>query len=142
MLPSTTIFVLMLANDREVLGPWTNTRWMNAIATVVIGALIALSITLMVSTLFPSVDVMRLLVDLSVVVGCVLAILVPWTFIHTGPAPTYEIKRADWRMPRLALVTPLPMSRGRRFLLRGVAVYLVVAGVMLVWRMIQLGVHQ
>ncbi|CAB4877830.1 unannotated protein [freshwater metagenome] len=142
MLPSTTIFVLMLANDREVLGPWTNTRWMNAIATVVIGALIALSITLMVSTLFPSVNVMRLLVDLSVVVGCVLAILVPWTFIHTGPAPTYDIKRADWRMPRLALVTPLPMSRGRRFLLRSVAVYLAVAGVMLVWRMIQLGVHQ
>ncbi|NBV26619.1 MAG: divalent metal cation transporter [Actinobacteria bacterium] len=142
MLPSTTIFVLMLANDREVLGPWTNTRWMNAIATVVIGALIALSVTLMVSTLFPGVNVMRLLVDLSVVVGCVLAILVPWTFIHTGPAPTYDIKRADWRMPRLALVTPLPMSRGRRFLLRSVAVYLVVAGVMLVWRMIQLGVHQ
>jgi hypothetical protein len=34
------------------------------------------------------------------------------------------------------------MSRGRRFLLRSVAVYLAVAGVMLVWRMIQLGIHQ
>ena len=141
MLPSTTIFVLMLANDRDVLGPWTNTRWMNAIATIVVGALIVLSITLMISTLFPSVDVMKLLVDLSVVVGGILAIIVPWAFVHTGPAPTYDIKRADWRMPRLALVTPLPMSRGRKYLLRGVATYLCVAGVMLLWRMIQMGVH-
>ena len=141
MLPCTTIFVLMLANDREVLGPWTNTRWMNAIATIVIGALVVLSITLMVSTLFLHVNVKSLLMDLSVVVGGALAIFVPWAFVHTGPAPIYDVQRADWRMPRLALVEPLPMSRGRRILLRSIAVYLAVAGVMLVWRMIQLGVH-
>ena len=131
----------MLANDREVLGPWTNTRWMNAIATIVIGALVVLSITLMVSTLFPHVNVKSLLMDLSVLVGGALAIFVPWAFVHTGPAPIYDVQRADWRMPRLALVEPLPMSRGRRILLRSIAVYLAAAGVMLVWRMIQLGVH-
>ena len=27
MLPSTTIIVLMLANDAELMGPWKNSRW-------------------------------------------------------------------------------------------------------------------
>ena len=36
MLPSTTIFVLLLANDRATLGPWVNARWLNAVAVVIV----------------------------------------------------------------------------------------------------------
>ena len=138
MLPVTTIFVLLLANDREVLGPWTNTRWMNAIATIVIGALVVLSLTLMTSTVFPDVNVKKLLIDLAVIVGGFLVVIVPWSYVHTGPAPHYDVDRADWRMPRLALVQPLTPTRGRRLLLRSVAIYLVLAGLMLLWRVIQM----
>lgn len=138
MLPVTTIFVLLLANDRDVLGPWTNTRWMNAVATVVIGALVVLSLTLMVSTVFPDVNVRRMVVDLAIVVGGILLVVVPWAFVHSGPAPRYDIDRADWRMPRLALVHPLAPSRTRQLLLRAVAIYLGAAGVMLLWRVIQM----
>src|ERR1039458_10228799 len=39
LLPSATVFLLLLCNDREVLGPWRNAPWLNAIASVIIGVL-------------------------------------------------------------------------------------------------------
>ena len=32
LLPSATVFLLLLCNDRAVLGPWFNPPWLNAIA--------------------------------------------------------------------------------------------------------------
>ena len=29
LLPSATVFLLLLCNDRAVLGPWVNSRWLN-----------------------------------------------------------------------------------------------------------------
>jgi Mn2+/Fe2+ NRAMP family transporter len=29
LLPSATVFLLLLCNDKAVLGPWTNSRWLN-----------------------------------------------------------------------------------------------------------------
>ena len=57
LLPSATVFLLLLCNDREVLGPWSNPTWLNAIASVIIGVLVELSLILMVSTMFPHVNV-------------------------------------------------------------------------------------
>ena len=31
LLPSAVVFLLLLCNDREVLGPWTNPRWLNMV---------------------------------------------------------------------------------------------------------------
>ena len=42
LLPSATVFLLLLCNDREVLGPWCNAPWLNAIASVIIGVLVEL----------------------------------------------------------------------------------------------------
>ena len=33
VLPSATVFLLLLCNDREVLGPWVNGPWVNALAS-------------------------------------------------------------------------------------------------------------
>ncbi|HEV2426774.1 MAG TPA: NRAMP family divalent metal transporter, partial [Acidimicrobiales bacterium] len=43
MLPSTTIMVLLLANDHAALGPWVNSRWLNAVAVVIVAVLTVLS---------------------------------------------------------------------------------------------------
>ena len=67
MLPSTTIFVLLLCNDRQVLGPWVNGRLLNVVATIVVTMLVVLSITMMVSTLFTSINVTKLLAVLGAV---------------------------------------------------------------------------
>jgi len=52
LLPSASLFLLLLCNDPEVLGPWTNARWLNIVAGVIIGLLLVLSGTLVVTTLF------------------------------------------------------------------------------------------
>ncbi len=39
LLPSATVFLLLLSNDREVLGPWVNSRTMNLFTGVVVAVL-------------------------------------------------------------------------------------------------------
>src|SRR5262249_20306957 len=56
LLPSATIFLLLLCNDTAVLGPWTNPRWLNALAAVVVGTILVLSALLTTTTLLPGVD--------------------------------------------------------------------------------------
>jgi Mn2+/Fe2+ NRAMP family transporter len=40
LLPSATVFLLLLCNDREVLGPLVNPRWLNVLAAAVVGGLL------------------------------------------------------------------------------------------------------
>ena len=54
LLPSATVFLLLLCNDSEVLGPWVNGRVLNVFTSAVIGVLVILSIILTSSVLFPS----------------------------------------------------------------------------------------
>jgi Mn2+/Fe2+ NRAMP family transporter len=138
MLPSTTIFVLLLCNDREVLGPWVNGKWMNVAATIIVTMLVVLSVTMMVSTLFTSVNVVDLLGGLSAlgVVGLVVGL--PIGLRRAAPPVVYDIDKRDWRTPRLTLLAPLPGSNARRLLLRVVGSYLLIAGLLLGVRIIQL----
>ena len=77
LLPSASVFLLLLCNDREVLGPWVNPRWLNGVAAVIVGVLLVLSGTLMATTLFPHIDVGQVFVWLAValVAGGVLIML-------------------------------------------------------------------
>ncbi|MEO8954467.1 MAG: hypothetical protein ABI465_07840 [Ktedonobacteraceae bacterium] len=56
MLPSATVFLLLLCNDRAVLGPWVNRTWLNIIAAVIIGVLVVLSLILAATSLFNNLD--------------------------------------------------------------------------------------
>ena len=40
LLPSATVFLLLLCNDKAVLGPWVNTRLLNAFTGAVIAVLV------------------------------------------------------------------------------------------------------
>ena len=53
LLPSATVFLLLLCNDKAVLGPWANTRGLNYFTGAVIAMLVILSVVLTVSVLFP-----------------------------------------------------------------------------------------
>src|ERR1700726_1494744 len=55
LLPSATVFLLLLCNDRAVLGPWANTRGVNLFTGGVIAVLVTLSIVLTASVLFPDI---------------------------------------------------------------------------------------
>jgi Mn2+/Fe2+ NRAMP family transporter len=142
LLPSATVFLLLLCNDREVLGPWVNSPWLNALAAVIVGVLVELSLVLVATTAFPHLDVTRLFLYLSVALGAgllssgayVLARRVPAARL-TGGGGGSEIsteRRQTWTMPPLALLERPVWSPGRRaamLLLRG---YLVVAVALLI----------
>ncbi len=144
LLPSATVFLLLLCNDREVLGPWANPTWLNAIASVIIGVLIELSLILMASTLFPSVNVTDLFLYLSLVFLAAL-IGIAALFLRNRPGAVVEVekapkeRRSTWTMPPLALLERPVWSPGRKgamLLLRG---YLVLAVLLLVVKTVQLG---
>jgi NRAMP (natural resistance-associated macrophage protein)-like metal ion transporter len=138
MLPSTTIFVLLLCNDREVLGPWVNGKWLNAVASIVVTILVVLSIAMMVSTLFTSVNVLDLLVVLSIMAVVGLVVGLPLGLGRMAAPVETTIDRRDWRTPRLTLLAPRTSTLARRILLRCVASYLIIAGTLLLVRIIQL----
>ena len=73
LLPMTTLFLLMLCNDREVLGPWTNPPWLKALASVIVGVLVLLSVILTTSTIFPHIDVTALALGGGALLVVVLA---------------------------------------------------------------------
>src|ERR1019366_4223585 len=57
LLPSASVFLLLLCNDREVLGPWVNRRWLNILAVFIVSVLLLLSGILMATPLFPDLNV-------------------------------------------------------------------------------------
>jgi len=150
LLPSASVFLLLLCNDPEVLGPWVNRRWLNVVATVIIATLLMLSFILMATTLFTHLNVARVsevlagvLVAALVAAGIVLRILRGRHGI-AGPAtvaPVSREERARWRMPPLALLKPVTWSPGTRFAMIALRGYLVVAVLLLVIKAIQLGTH-
>src|SRR5579863_5754309 len=147
LLPSASVFLLLLCNDREVLGPWVNRPWLNTVAVIIVGTLLTLSGTLVVSTVFPKLNVAGIAIVLAIalLVGGGGAAL--WLEIsqrrrgRAGPAPVPVTaqERRNWRMPPLALLKPVAWSPGTKLgvlLLRG---YLVVSVVLLVVKAVQLG---
>jgi len=123
LLPSTTVFAVLLCNDRAVLGPWINRPWLNVLAAIIVGALLLLSLILVISTVAPSVDVtvlLKLLAPLMLAVIAVGGVAMWWGSRRAQPfPPASRSEREGWRMPALAL-----LERPRSSLLRRSAMWL------------------
>src|SRR5258708_29256239 len=61
LLPSAAVFLLLLCNDKQVLGPWVNDRKTNLFTSAVVAVLVTLSVILTSSVLFPAITAMPLL---------------------------------------------------------------------------------
>ncbi len=70
LLPSATVFLLLLCNDKEVLGPWVNSRATNVLAVIVVGVLVMLSAILMISVVFGTISSGQVI---AIMGGCVAA---------------------------------------------------------------------
>ncbi|MER7849443.1 Nramp family divalent metal transporter [Kitasatospora sp. NPDC096077] len=80
LLPSATVFLLLLCNDRPVLGPWVNTTRQNVTAGVIVWVLVLLSLTLTAETFHPGLTTAQLALGFAAgaligLVGGVLIIL-------------------------------------------------------------------
>jgi Mn2+/Fe2+ NRAMP family transporter len=146
LLPSASVFLLLLCNDPQVLGPWVNRRWLNWVAGLIVGTLLLLSGILMATTLFPHVDVVAVagylalaLVILAAAAGPVLR----W-MARRQPAPpavklpARPVDRSIWRMPPLTLLEPVTWSPGTRLGMIALRTYLVIGALLLVVKAIQL----
>src|ERR1700704_1921989 len=71
LLPGATVFLLLLCNDKAVLGPWANSVKINIFTGAVIAVLVMLSIILTASVLFPAIPGAHILAVL--IGGSVLA---------------------------------------------------------------------
>jgi hypothetical protein len=146
LLPSATVFLLLLCNDRDVLGPWVNRTWLNVVATFIVSILLMMSLILMATTLFSNIDVrtLSLVLGLVLVAGYVVAgAFFVWARLkHPKAQPMSTEHRDTWRMPALNLLNRPQWSRGRltgMYLLRG---YLVVAVILLLVKAVELGTHK
>lgn len=140
LLPSAVVFLALLCNDRDVLGPWVNRTWQNVVTFAIVGVLVVLSLILVVSTLFPAVPGVALTAVLFGAAGAVSAVVLPVWIVRARrhrvaaavvtPSGDRVADRETWRMPPLASLPDPVMSAGRRLGLWMLRVYLVVAGVL------------
>jgi Mn2+/Fe2+ NRAMP family transporter len=144
LLPSATVFLLLLCNDEEVLGPWVNGPWLNLFTGMVIGVLLLLSVILTAAVLFPGLGAGAMLAILGGGTALGLIAAVP-PFVRALRAPKWRIDsrlRDSWRMPALSslgVARMTPLTRWSMLALRG---YLVIAGGLVILRIVELaGVH-
>src|SRR5579864_4405184 len=131
LLPSATVFLVLLCNDREVLGPWVNPTWLNVVAIVIVSVLLELSLILVVSTLLPDIDIGVLTAALTLLLVAALCISGVWIWRARAEQPeppiVAELDRETWRMPPLAFLNRPKWSPGRKIAILALRIYLVVA---------------
>ena len=145
LLPSASVFLLLLCNDPEVLGPWLNRPWLNVLASVIVAILVLLSLILMATTIFPNIDV----TTVALVGGAVLAVgLLGFGAVTFARTPTGRgrdgrrgptVPKQQWTMPPLALLRRPKWSTGRKIAMLTLRGYLAIAVILLIVKAVQLG---
>jgi Mn2+/Fe2+ NRAMP family transporter len=149
LLPSATVFLLLLCNDKPVLGPWVNNRWVNYFTGAIIAVLIILSVILTVSVLFPEATNAQVILGIMGGGGvvAVIAALVIMALSQNGESatPAEEIaapatSRDAWRMPPLDQLAPAKLSLAAKTWMGALRLYLVVAVALVLFRVVMLAI--
>jgi len=143
LLPSATVFLLLLCNDKAVLGPWANGRWLNLFTGGVIATLVMLSIILTASVLFPEMGervIIAILISGSVFALCIAT---AFLFIRGDKQRVWtdSFGRMIWRMPPLDRLPPARMTPLTRIWMIVLRFYLMVAGGLVLVRIVELAVN-
>src|SRR5260370_12868906 len=140
LLPSATVFLLLLCNDKAVLGPWANSKKLNVFTGAVIWVLVMLSIILTASVVYPDISGETILEVLGggtalAVVGY-LATVVLRSLRHESADGTAQRARQrhlkqsrdTLRMPPLHELPPPNLTLTKRIWMGVLRGYLIVAG--------------
>ena len=146
LLPSATVFLLLLCNDEEVLGPWVNGQVMNIFVAAIVAVLVILSLVLTAGVLYP--DLSAAVITYILASGALIAIITGAAIFgfqhfrpHAIPAKVIDRSgRASWRMPPIALLATPKLPLGSRVGLTVLRSYLLIAMIMVVFRIYQLAV--
>jgi Mn2+/Fe2+ NRAMP family transporter len=150
LLPSASVFLLLLCNDSEVLGPWVNGRKTNMFTSAVVAVLVSLSVILTASVLFPSISARQIA---DILAGCGGAAVLAAGYavarkvragrLADGGAPAAAadpVDRDSWRMPPLALLRRPVMSTGRKIGMSALRIYLAVAMILVIIKIVELAI--
>jgi Mn2+/Fe2+ NRAMP family transporter len=143
LLPSATVFLLLLCNDRAVLGPWVNRRATNVFTSAVVAVLVTLSVVLTSSVLFPGItgrqitEIIGVCAVASVVAGAWALARARRSFGSGVGVPVDRTGRDGWRMPPLATLSKPVMSTGRKLGLTALRSYLAIAMIMVIVKIVQ-----
>jgi len=145
LLPSASVFLLLLCNDRQVLGPWVNGRRTNTFTAAVVAVLVSLSVVLTASVLFAAITARQIM---EIMAGCGVAAAAAAGYalvrrVRAGQAPAGPVRpdpaeRDSWRMPPLALLRRPSMSVGRKIGMSALRLYLGVAMILVILKIVQL----
>ena len=151
LLPSATVFLLLLCNDKAVLGPWVNRRGTNLFTSGVIWVLITLSVILTASVVFPAITAGQIVAicvacaAVSVVGGLVVLARRRRVRVALAEAMSEDAvsvaDRNTWRMPPLSELGAPVVSRGRKMGLTALRVYLAIAMVMVIVKVVLIAAH-
>jgi len=149
LLPSATVFLLLLCNDRAVLGPWVNGRATNLFTGAVIAALVVLSVILTAAVLFPGISDTAILWTLGGGAGLGLTLaagvsLLPrrWPSGHVIEPDDTDADRMGWHMPPLGLLPRPRLTIAKRAWLAVLRLYLAIATILVVVRAVQIALGQ
>ena len=145
LLPSATVFLLLLCNDKAVLGPWVNGKWLNVLSSGIVWVLVLLSMILTASILFPNITSAQIIIILfgGLVVGLIVgSILIIQQYrlkdrLTVNDVLAEVVDRDTWRMPSLNSLHRPVMSMQRKVGMITLRGYLGIAFLMVVVKIIE-----
>jgi hypothetical protein len=139
LLPSALVFLILLCNDRAVLGPWVNPRWLNVVAGAVVAGFLVLSGLFVVSSLFPGLAIGWLAIVSSLAAAGALG-GAGGLRLSTAEAMPRDL-RPDallWTMPSIESLPPPLASRARTIGLVVLRCYLLLAAAAVIVKVMML----
>jgi Mn2+/Fe2+ NRAMP family transporter len=143
LLPSATVFLLLLCNDRAVLGPWVNRRGTNLFTSAVVAVLVTLSVVLTASVLFPQITGRQIM---DIFLGCALVCVAGGAGALARARRSHSsagVDRRDrdtWRMPPLNMLSKPLMSTGRKIGLGALRSYLAISMILVIVKIVQVAI--
>jgi NRAMP (natural resistance-associated macrophage protein)-like metal ion transporter len=149
LLPSATVFLLLLCNDKAVLGPWVNGRWLNLFTGAVIWVLVTLSIILTAATVFPNVSGEMIVGILGAgtllgLIGSAAVVAMRPHLLKSAAAEgsvqrsAFRLHQASWRMPPLGRLPAPQLSLSKRIWMGVLRGYLLAAVILVIVKVVQM----
>ena len=147
LLPSATVFLLLLCNDRAVLGPWVNSKALNLFTGAVVWVLVMLSIVLTASVMYPDMSgetIIDILAAGTLLAVAAHAAIIGWRWMR-GESPVVtqswpQGARDMWRMPPLAELPPPNLTLAKRVWMGVLRGYLILAVALVIVKVVQMTV--
>jgi len=159
LLPSALVFLILLSNDKPVLGPWSNSTTQNWIAGIIAWVVTTFSLAPLVTTFWPVITLKQCLYGFIACTMLGIAALGLLLRFRSGRGAAAESgpdsnrrppgmsralwraelreRRAAWRTPRIDTLQRPALSMARRIGLLTLRAYIIFAIVIMVIKLVQ-----